>query len=416
MKKIIIGGLTVLGLLAFVSCDKDYAALTNPEKLSGPKSYASYDIDWVAAADSCSAAFVERFYCSEYRNGAEGVFSYSEYNNRGGNYNNYWQQAHAMAAMVDYYNRIKTTDPDQAAAIRGYFKAWYNKKGNNYEGNQSYRGTYGFGNDFTDDTCWIIIALIQMYEATGEEIYFTAAETTWNECVWPRTAINQYGYLPWKWSDAGANECTNGPGTICAATFAKYAKEAGDEAAYEKYINQAYKCFDQNISVMNSNGTLSGIPLSYTQGTCMEGGRLIWKLTGDLGYLRKAILAARGQMTSSSMNETYELEYVSRDEGTDENNSIFHAVFFHWAARMAADTAIDSFDAKIRQELYKYLNRHASYYWTRGIDKTPGNWDESYFGVKCYEARTQGSGGSLGAYTSAAQCIEAMCLLRNVSF
>ena len=107
MKKIIIGGLTVLGLLAFVSCDKDYAALTNPEKLSGPKSYASYDIDWVAAADSCSAAFVERFYCSEYRNGAEGVFSYSEYNNRGGNYNNYWQQAHAMAAMVDYYNRTK---------------------------------------------------------------------------------------------------------------------------------------------------------------------------------------------------------------------------------------------------------------------------------------------------------------------
>ena len=42
---------------------------------------------------------------------------------------------------------------------------------------------------------------------------------------------------------------------------------------------------------MASDGTLGSTPLSYTQGTCMEAGRLIWKLTGDTGYLRKAIQA-----------------------------------------------------------------------------------------------------------------------------
>ncbi|MDE6870502.1 MAG: hypothetical protein K2O58_08070 [Bacteroidales bacterium] len=407
------GTLILFSVLAVlpVSCEKDYSAITNPKVEKTANVYSTYDIDWTAAADSASAAFVERFYCSSNRNGADGVFSYSEYNSRGGNGNCYWQQAHAMGAMVDYYNRIRYTDPDQAALIRTYFRRWYDKRGNNYEGNASWRGSTGFGNDFTDDTCWIIIALLQMYEATGEDTYFDAAKTTWDECVRPRFAINRYGWLPWKWTDTGANECTNGPGAIVAATLAGYAREAGNSAEYSRYLEEAYKCFDQNISVMNQDGTLSGIPLSYTQGTCMEAGRLIWKLTGEDGYLRKAVSAARGQMLSKSMNEVYNSENVMRDEGTDENNSIFHAVFFHWAARMATDKDIDSFDPRIREELSKYVLRHASYYWTRGIDKSVLGWGDSYFGVKCYEARTSGTGGSLGAYTSAAQALESMWII-----
>ncbi len=417
MKKYIsMGGLFLFSMLTLslpVACEKDYMEITNPKVEKADNTYSTYDINWAEAADSVSSAFVERFYCRTERNGAEGVFSYSDYNKKGGNGNNYWQQAHAMGAMVDFYNRIKLTDPDQAATIRSYFRRWFDKKGNNYEGNQSYHGSTGFGNDFTDDTCWIIIALLQMYDATGEQEYFDAAKTTWNECVRPRFAINKYGWLPWKWSDTGANECTNGPGAIVAATLASYAKEAGNSEEYNQYLNEAFKCFDQNISVMRNDGTLSGIPLSYTQGTCMEAGRLIWKLTGEEGYIIKAIKAARGQMISSSMNEVYESENVMRDEGTDENNSIFHAVFFHWAARMAIDKDIDSVDANIRNELERYLLRHASYYWTRGIDKSPVAWSESYFGVKCYEARTPGTGGSLGAYTSAAQAIETMWLVER---
>lgn len=68
-------------------------------KVTGNTQYAPYTIDWTEAADSCSTAFIERFYCSENRNGYEGVFSYREYNATGSaNSNNYWQQAHAMAA------------------------------------------------------------------------------------------------------------------------------------------------------------------------------------------------------------------------------------------------------------------------------------------------------------------------------
>lgn len=280
--------------------EQEYEDLTKPEKVTGNTQYAPYTIDWTEAADSCSTAFIERFYCSENRNGYEGVFSYREYNATGGaNFNNYWQQAHAMAAMVEYYNRIKATDAEEKARIEGYFKKWYDKRGNNYEGNQSWRGSTGFGNDFTDDTCWIIIALLQMYDATGNQTYYNAAKQTWDECVWPRHELTQSGWLPWKWSDLGPNECTNGPAAIAAATLAQYSRAAGNEEAAQEYIDQACTCFDQNIDVMASDGTLGSTPLSYTQGTCMEAGRLIWKLTGDTGYLRKAIQAGRGQMTST---------------------------------------------------------------------------------------------------------------------
>lgn len=404
----------ILLMTVSVSCT-DYAALTNSPVVDGNKQYSTYDINWTEAADSCSQAFIERFFCSEERNGYIGVFSYREYNASGSdNYNNYWQQAHCMAVMVEYYNRIKDSNPTEAATIENYFQMWYDKRGNNYEGNSTYRGNTGFGNDFTDDVCWITIALLQMYEATGNQTYFDTAKQLWDEDIWPRHELNPYGWLPWKYTDTGANECTNGPGAIIAAMMSAYAKESGDEEAAAEYLEQAYTCFDQNLDVMNSDGTLSSVPLSYTQGTCMEAGRLIWHLTGDVAYLLKAVLAARGQMESSSMNESYNDEYISRDEGDDENNSIFHAVMFHWVARMILDTEIDAVDQSIRHELYNYLRRHAEYYWSIGIDKQ--DFENSYFGVKCYEARDYGTGGSQGAFASGAQCIESMWLVKDLQF
>ena len=425
MKNLKIDKIAALLLLTIVGCANDYEELTMPAK--GSRKYAPYDIVWSQAADSASQAFVERFYAdpddaSANHNGAYGVFTYSEYNRRGGNFNCYWQQAHAMGAMVEYYNRIKRSDAAEEARIRGYFKKGYDKRGNNYEGNSSWRGSTGFGNDFSDDTNWITIALLQMSEAVSETdpdaaaTYYAAAKRTWDECVVPRFALNEYGWLPWKMTDLGANECTNGPGCIIACMLAQDARDRGDETAAAAYLEQAYACFDQQLHVMTANGTLSGVPLSYTQGTCMESGRLLWKLTGNVGYLRKAIQAARGQMMSGGMNENYNGEYVMRDEGADENNSIFHAVLFHWATRMILDTEIDSFDRSIRRELYNYVNRHASYYWTRGIRKSEIEWKDSYFGVKCYEPREAGTGGSLGAFTSAAQAIESMCMIEDVQF
>lgn len=408
----------LIGLTAIsVSCSGDDNL---PDSLMKPGIYAPYEIDWTAAADSASQTFIERFYCSEKRGDSEWVFSYTEYNKDNNSGNCYWQQAHAMAVMVEYYNRIKNSKPEEAATIRTYFKNWYDRKGNNYMSKHpEYGGSTGFGADWTDDVCWITIALLQIYEATGEEIYYETAKKNWEEIIWPRHEINPYGWLPGRLPDTGANECTNGPGCIVACMLTKYERDAGNEKKANEFLEAAYACFEQQHYVMEKDGTLGTVPLSYTQGTCMESGRLLWKLTGDKAYLLKAIQAARGQMTSVRMNTRYKGEMVMRNENTsynDENNSIFHAILFHWAARMIVDTDIDNHDSRIRGELYKYINRHASYYWTLGIDKNQGRWENSYFSPLCYEPREEGTGGSLGAYTSAAQAIESMCMIKDIKF
>ena len=56
---------------------------------------------------------------------------------------------------------------------------------------------------------------------------------------------------------SGPNECTNGPAAIAAATLAQYSRAAGNEEAAQEYIDQACTCFDQNIDVMASDGTLA---------------------------------------------------------------------------------------------------------------------------------------------------------------
>lgn len=418
MRRIIYSTLVVLvALFSAASCKKSnpYDPFNGGNLTPGPKPDDKPVVlgEWTNAADSTSTAFITRFYCNTNRNGYQGVFSYSEYNRNSSmwNGNNYWQQAHAMAAVVDYYLRIKDSNSSMKSTLEGYFKMWYDKKGNNYEGNASWRGPYGFGNDFTDDTCWIIIALFQLYDATGDETYFTAAKATWDECVWPRSNSSKGGWLPWKMTQPGEfNCCTNGPGAIAAAMLAGYAKKAGQTAESNKYLEQAKKCFSQNVADMTGrNGEVGTVPLSYTQGTCMEAGRLIWRLTGDRSYLDYAILAAKAQMTSGRMNSTYNGQKVARHEGDDENNAIFHAVFYHWAARFATDSGIDAYDKTVRNDLKKYVKRHAELYWSVGIDKA--NWERSYFSVEAWKPRDIAQGGSQGAYASAAQCFETMCYM-----
>ena len=415
-----------LALFSFVSCDEDYMAITNPDAASGKKEqetreYILHPLDWVSVADSTSSAFVERFYCSEQRgpDNEIDVFSYTSYNHAGGNGSCYWQQAHAMAAMVDWYNRIKESNAAQAVILKDYMSRWYVQKGNNYA-QAKFRGRYGFGNNYTDDTAWNTIALLQMYEATGVQEYFDAAEATWVDCIRPRFPLNKFGWLIWILDPADAGmtqeqcdqtlECTNGPSSIIASMLADYARKAGNQAAYEEYLDEAYRCFDQNLSVMSPTGTLGTVALSYTQGTCMEAGRLLWRLTGEVGYLRKAIMAARAQM-GDEMCDVYNGEFVMRNEGADYNNSIFHAVWYHWAARMATDREIDAVDPDIREEIKIFIQRQCWYYWTKGVDRK--NWENSYFSTWPYRARAVESKGELGAYASAAQAMEAMCLINK---
>lgn len=439
MKKYILFALAALAALA--SCeveDKYYGKEVDPN----PDAYLKtpYAINWKAAADSASFEFVKQFYSTR-PDGYQynGVFTYAEYDARGWNGNNYWQQAHAMNVMIDFYLRIKNAqttpvldamnaDPnvslpeDTSDAIKGYrtrdqitaemiesyFSAWYDKKGNNYEGNQSYRGPAGFGNDFTDDTSWIVQTLHQLYDATGDVKYYDAAKMTYDAVILPRWDNVNGGY-PWKMTDGSKNECTNGPVCINEARLAIHAKQIGNEEDHQKYLALAKRTFDFLSSSLfdAKTGRVGTGPLSYTQGTFMESGRLLYQLTGDKRYLRDAAMAARYQMTAGSMLT----EGLMRDEGEDENNSIFKGVLFHYAQNFILDSNFDKVDASVRSDLKKFVTYHANCAWTVGVDKT--KWPNSYFGVY-YKARRSAYGGSQGAQTSACNAIEVMTQIENL--
>ncbi|WP_295939308.1 glycoside hydrolase family 76 protein [uncultured Alistipes sp.] len=422
------------------SCGVDdiyYGKAVDPD----PDAYlkTDYKINWKAAADSTSFEFVKQFYYTMNTSSRYyGVFSYTEYNLRQDNFNNYWQQAHAMNVMIDFYNRMKANgttsvlsamnaDPNvslpadtpedirqnraaeelTAETLERYFGMWYNKRGNNYDG--GYAGASGFGNDFTDDTAWIVQTLCQLYDATGDVKYYNAAKRTYDDTIEPRWDNVNGGY-PWKATDASKNECTNGPVCINEARFALYAQEAGNEADYEKYLAKAIRTFDfLSSSLFEAKTGQVGIgPLSYTQGTFMESGRLLFQLTGDKRYLRDAAKAARYQMTANSMLS----DGLMRDEGTDENNSIFKGVLFHYAKNFILDPNFDKVDATVRSDMRKFVTYHANCAWTIGVDKT--KWPNSYFGVY-YKARRAEYGGSQGAQTSACNAIEVMTQIENLN-
>lgn len=78
------------------------------------------------------------------------------------NSNCYGSRPRHGETLVDYYNRIKYSTPISATHPE-LFQAAGTTNGQQLEATPRGAEAYtGFGNDFTDDTLWITIALLQM--------------------------------------------------------------------------------------------------------------------------------------------------------------------------------------------------------------------------------------------------------------
>ena len=65
----------------------------------------------------------------------------------------YWQQAHAMDALIYSYERIKEKDPNTADKYKRYMGLWYENHANNWYYDKN--DPTGFVNDYTDDMCGV---------------------------------------------------------------------------------------------------------------------------------------------------------------------------------------------------------------------------------------------------------------------
>lgn len=350
----------------------------------GEKENKETSIDWASAADSCTYVLIEQF-----MNKDKGTFWKSPKNVSGDSYNIYWQQAHAMNVVVYSYERIKDEHPELAETYKRYFRLWFENKANNYNHNPS--DETGFLNPFTDDMCWICLTMIHMSEATGDNTYINMAKTIYDEYIITRAWTDDKGTgLPWKSNDMSRNACTNSPGCLIAA---KLYQKFGDE----KYLSDAKMLYSfVTTNLLKADGRVEEPPLSYTQGTFGEACRVLFHITKERQYMRKADLVIKYAITNTRCLQNGLL----RNEGTSMDQSIFKAVFIPYAVNLALDE--DAFFST-KERLVLFLQENAKAL-LNNLDRSsyPAMYCNYYWGEK-FPANEI---ASMGAQTSGASLFE----------
>lgn len=135
----------------------------------------AYTINWSAAADSATQSLVNRFWDVD-----KHYFVYNADQFENAPTNAYWPQAHAMDVIIDAY--LRTGDKKYS----DMFPLWYEgiKQQNSYDHN-------GYRNNFYDDSEWIGLTMVRLYEVTKEDKYLATAKDLmeWVKTAWNNIAV-----------------------------------------------------------------------------------------------------------------------------------------------------------------------------------------------------------------------------------
>lgn len=321
-----------------------------------------YTIDWNAAADSATSVLVNHYWSKD-RN----VFTAinDDWNFKQSVDFSYWPQAHAMDVIIDAYKR--TGDKKYS----DMFGKWYEGvKQCNWTDRAGYKGEY------YDDTAWIALTILRLYEVTKDEKYLTTVKDLWTyiQGAWDETN----GGLSWKTTNRSSkNSCTMGPSAILAARLYNITKDKNDLEwaqriftwAFEHLYNPATGAVYDNYNTATME--LSVVTLSYNQGTFGGAAYELYKITNDRSYLNAARKAFYYGMTSPSVIDTG--NNVLRDEGNNHNNELFKGIYIRYMAAILTEPAIEEI---YRNKFVTFLNNNAETLWRKGIIK---NEQQMYF-------------------------------------
>lgn len=401
MKKCILALAAAATLLGACEVDDKYYGkeVVDPAEKLKP----AYAEDWTAHADKIDEKLIENF-----MNTDRGTFWSTDGDRENGSTYCYWPQAHAMDVLIDAYLRMPESDP-RRATYADYMSKWYDNRGNNY-GNP-YLGSYGFGNGFTDDSEWIILTLIRMYEITGVQKYLDAAAATYKETVIARWTYDENGGgIRWSLTEANSkNACSNGPGVLCAMRLWANMPEGAERDQYLADAKRVYNWLSSTlynpltgaVADHMANGSIAGGPLTYNQGTFLGAAHELYKATGDAKYMTDAARAARYTMKSMVTNG------VLNNEGAGDN-ALFKGIFVRYAMNVWKDASVDKVDAGLRKEIEEFLIYNGLVCWRDGVDKSEeSKW---FFGSSWSEPGSSWD-GRLNEQVSASTLIEAMAQL-----
>lgn len=288
----------------------------------------AYTINWSAAADSATQSLVNRFWDVD-----KHYFVYNADQFENAPTNAYWPQAHAMDVIIDAY--LRTGDKKYS----DMFPLWYEgiKQQNSYDRN-------GYRNNFYDDSEWIGLTMVRLYEVTKEDKYLATAKDLME---WVKTAWNNIGGggIAWEKNDNlhSKNACSNGPAALLAVRLYEVTKDAD----YLEWSKKIYDWEKEHLfnsatgavyDALNGNtGKLDKVTLSYNSGTFTGAAYHLFKVTGDETYLNDARKCANFAISDRSMIDTS--NNIIRDEGKSDGG-LFKGIFMRYFRQLLDEPAL----------------------------------------------------------------------------
>lgn len=306
----------------------------------------AYTINWTAAADSSSNAFV-----MSYWNSADGYFNF---NNSGQKNFNYWPQAHALDAVIDAY--IRTNNNFYKTTITQWYDGVKKKNGNT------------FLNEYYDDMEWNALALLRAYNVTNDEKFKTAAKDVWTD-IQTGWNSNAGGGISWKKDQPySKNACSNGPACILAARLFQQFGDAKDKDWALKIYDweKEYLFNPANGSVYDNIDSRTGTIqkawiFTYNQGTFLGSALELYKITGEKGYLNDAVKAA--DYTLNNLVDSNDRLLKSEGEG---DGGLFKGVFIRYFAQLILHPNLDS---ATKKRYIAFFKLNAETLWRKGTNK-----------------------------------------------
>jgi len=315
-----------------------------------------YTIDWNAAADSATTSLIQRFW-----NPQTGYFVYNNDQFTDSQDPGYWPQAHAMDVIIDAYLRTgRQTYADM-------FQQWYQgiKAVNFSHRHQNYI------NDYYDDSEWIALTMLRLYQATGSDQYLQTAQTLWE---WIKTGWSNLGGGGIAWERTTyphmKNACSNSPAALLGAQLYNITHNETDlQWAQKIYEWERTTLFNQATGAVydglnTATGELNTTTLTYNQGTFLGAAHQLYLITGDQTYLRDARRAAYYTITSTSTIDTG--ANVLRNEGTGDN-ALFKGIFIRYYTRLILSGLLDD---NYTRKFTTFLDNNAETLWRQGTNKT----------------------------------------------
>ena len=327
----------------------------------------------------------------------------------------FWPQAHAIDVVTDVYLRTKDSN---------YYKLydlWFQGMPRFNHGARHGRELGDlWWNAYVDDMEWHCLALIRIYEATGESRYLNKARQIYGDWIWsqwsPEDEEPWHGGITWKTDvSKSKNACSNGPAAIIAARLAQFASV---DAQYEKnktaaeYQDEAWKIYQWErkylwdaetgaiFDNMNQSGRLGRFSLSYNQGTFIGAAVELFRLTHDRSLLDDAILTTRYTTGEMSRRNDGVLPDATRDDG-----ALFHGIFFRYLANLLV---LPELDNAVRKEFTDYMLHSATVLARQGL-----NTQTMLYGGRWRNPQPDSEPSALNAHITGCTLMEALCKVLN---